>query len=428
MKSGTTMKMNASTTALAVSERYHRGRGARAGAGAAATTSCRLWAGNPAVTEAGIVVDLIEFRVEIAELLADALDEGTDIGAIAFVAIAGHEVLAMHQVVDLTIADIFAGALREQRYDLELGQGQVEDLAVPGGAVDVEAQLEPAEAGDVARLLARIGLGNRAHALGDEMQSLHEDRQPPRLVDEVDGATFECRLFIDVVAEYGEEDDGRRRAGAAQAAQHFEPVHPGHAPVEQDDVGLAALREIVERRHAVVEADDGKTLVDQIETERLAERVVVVNEDDPYRRQARRRRAVRGRARRSIAVQGARVIHGSSLRNGGRASPGSADRNRNRPRARTLVRHSARWSPAGRRRALPARPAPPSAAARRARSTGRSRSKAPAPAPRAPGRRPGSRASPACAAVAGGTRMPLPQAAGQECHPSERESCCIRPV
>jgi hypothetical protein len=143
------------------------------------------------------------------------------------------------------------------------------------------------------RIAAAATFRHRAHALGDELETLHQDREPPRLVDEIDRAALERRLLVDVVAEHGQEDHRRGAAGAAQAAQHLEPVHAGHAPVEQDDVGAAAAREIVERRRTRIEADDRETFVDQIEAERLAERVVVINENYPYRSKGRPGRDVR---------------------------------------------------------------------------------------------------------------------------------------
>jgi hypothetical protein len=125
------------------------------------------------------------------------------------------------------------------------------------------------------------------------MEALQQYREAARLVDEVDGAAFERRFLIDVVAEHGEKDDRRRCASAAQAAQHLETVHPGHAPVQQDDLGAAAALEVVERRLAAREAQDVEALVDKVEAERFAEGIVVVNEDDPNRRRTRHGHAAR---------------------------------------------------------------------------------------------------------------------------------------
>jgi hypothetical protein len=48
-----------------------------------------LVAGKPAVAESGIIMDVLELRID----LADALDEGADIGAIALIAMAREKVL-----------------------------------------------------------------------------------------------------------------------------------------------------------------------------------------------------------------------------------------------------------------------------------------------------------------------------------------------
>src|SRR5690349_19728817 len=73
----------------------------------------------PAVSETGVVFDVVERGVDIAELFADALDEGAYIGAIAFRTVPGYEIFAVDQIIDLTVADILAGLFGEQSEDLE---------------------------------------------------------------------------------------------------------------------------------------------------------------------------------------------------------------------------------------------------------------------------------------------------------------------
>jgi hypothetical protein len=67
---------------------------------------------NPAVAKPGVVADVLERRIDIMEFLADSLDEGADVGAKTVVAIAGREVLAVNQVVDLAIGYVLAGMKR----------------------------------------------------------------------------------------------------------------------------------------------------------------------------------------------------------------------------------------------------------------------------------------------------------------------------
>src|SRR3546814_13047394 len=79
----------------------------------------RTWSAmTPAVAETGIGLDGVEIRIDIAELLADPLDHGPDIGAIAVGALAGLEPGAAHGIVNLAIADIAAEALGTQMHHL----------------------------------------------------------------------------------------------------------------------------------------------------------------------------------------------------------------------------------------------------------------------------------------------------------------------
>ena len=68
------------------------------------------------------------------EFHPNTLDEGTDVRAIAFVAIADREVFAVNDIVNLAIRYIFAGTQGQQRDNLEFGQGQVYRRADPNRA------------------------------------------------------------------------------------------------------------------------------------------------------------------------------------------------------------------------------------------------------------------------------------------------------
>src|SRR3954453_19573858 len=144
------MKTQASSPVLAPSERHaHCRRGGSRRGSAEAAAGGRALAGSPAVAETGVVMDVLELWIDITELLADTLDECTDIGAIPLRAVPRDEVLAVHQVVDLAVGDVLARTHRHQGDDLELGQRQVEELAAPVRAVGVEAQLELVDGHDV---------------------------------------------------------------------------------------------------------------------------------------------------------------------------------------------------------------------------------------------------------------------------------------
>src|SRR5271167_2333726 len=94
-----------------------------------------VWSG-PTVSKTGVVMDVVEIRVAVAELLADTLDEGTDIGAVPLCPMAGDEILAVYEIIDLAIADVLPCFLGETRQDLELGQGQLDRVPGPQRAID----------------------------------------------------------------------------------------------------------------------------------------------------------------------------------------------------------------------------------------------------------------------------------------------------
>src|SRR6516165_7123143 len=66
---------------------------------------------SPAVSKAGVVFDTVETGIAVAELLADALDKGSYIGAIALCAVTGDEVLAVDKIIYIAIADVLPRVL-----------------------------------------------------------------------------------------------------------------------------------------------------------------------------------------------------------------------------------------------------------------------------------------------------------------------------
>src|SRR5215470_2264055 len=124
-----------SSTSLLASDRSIR-------AGEAPSAAIGLGRVHPPIAESGIVADAVEILVDLPELLADPLDEGADVDAEALLAIAGDEVLAADQVVDLAIGDVGVDRAGKQPHDVELGQRQVDALAVIKCPADVGAQLQ----------------------------------------------------------------------------------------------------------------------------------------------------------------------------------------------------------------------------------------------------------------------------------------------
>ena len=60
----------------------------------------------PAVSETGVVLDVVETWIAIAELLADTFDKGSYIGTITLCALSGDEVLSVDKIIYLAIADV----------------------------------------------------------------------------------------------------------------------------------------------------------------------------------------------------------------------------------------------------------------------------------------------------------------------------------
>jgi hypothetical protein len=77
--------------------------------------------GGPTVSKTGVIFDVVERGVDIAEFLADTLDEGSYIGTIPLCAVSGDKVLAMDKIINLAVADVLPRLIGQQRYDPEFG-------------------------------------------------------------------------------------------------------------------------------------------------------------------------------------------------------------------------------------------------------------------------------------------------------------------
>ena len=77
----------------------------------------------------------------------------------------------------------------------------------------------------------------------------------------------------------GDDDDRQRIVHVAQAIEHFEPVHPGHLDVQQDQVRRLALGER-EPFLAGGGADELVALVLEGHLQRLADRRFIVYDQD----------------------------------------------------------------------------------------------------------------------------------------------------
>src|SRR3546814_10504860 len=80
---------------------------------------------------------LFPYTTLFRSLLANPLDEGPHVGPVAVRPVAGDEVLAAHDVVDLAVGDVAALLRRQEQHDGKLGQREVDLVAGPEGAADV---------------------------------------------------------------------------------------------------------------------------------------------------------------------------------------------------------------------------------------------------------------------------------------------------
>jgi hypothetical protein len=112
----------------------------------------------------------------------------------------------------------------------------------------------------------------------DQLDAPDQDPDPAGFVDEVDRAARERCLLMGVVAECGQKDHRRRNAARAQFAQHLEPAHLRHPPVQEDHVGGFAGGEMLQSRASAAEARDIETLIHQMRAQGVAVQVVVIDE------------------------------------------------------------------------------------------------------------------------------------------------------
>src|ERR1700694_5326927 len=95
---------------------------------------------GPAVSETGVVFDVVEIGIAIAELLADTLDEGSYIGTIPLGAMPGDKVLAVDKIINLAVTNVLPCLFGQERDDPEFRQGEVDRLTSPQRSVHIEAQ------------------------------------------------------------------------------------------------------------------------------------------------------------------------------------------------------------------------------------------------------------------------------------------------
>ena len=121
-----------------------------------APTPYLIWLA-PAVSEAGVVLDLVESGVAGAELVADALDRRLHIRPIAILPSPGDEAFVMQAVVERAIGHERADARHQQMDDFVFPEREADIDLVPVGAAGL--RLQPELAARQAFLARKVGLG-----------------------------------------------------------------------------------------------------------------------------------------------------------------------------------------------------------------------------------------------------------------------------
>src|SRR5208282_827450 len=235
----------------------------------------------PAVPVAGIVFDLVEGGIHLAELLANTLHEGAHVRAVTLDAVARDETRSVHEIVEIAVTHVLAGARGEECHHLEFGDRERHLLAFPEYPARLAPELElPAmeEARGRTCLAAKRVLTPLAPG-EDQVHSLQEDGEAARFLDKIDRTALQRRLFVDLVVEHGEEDHRSLETRLANAAQDLDAVHPRHLPVEQHDIVAFAREEMLEGTFAGAEVAHVEAGIAQVLAERFPEQLVVVHQD-----------------------------------------------------------------------------------------------------------------------------------------------------
>jgi signal transduction histidine kinase len=168
-----------------------------------------------------------------------------------------------------------AEMLVEQEQDLDLAGAQRAGDAVGNATACPLAHLVEQTPRDLARECG-LAVGDSAQELGDALGRL--------ALQEVSGRAATDRREEVLFRSRGRQDDhlalGRR---VADLGQCFQPAHPRHREVEQDELRPELSRQL-DRLLAVARlADDGEVVLLEQRSERLARDGVVVDEQDPHR-------------------------------------------------------------------------------------------------------------------------------------------------
>src|SRR4029077_2239720 len=94
----------------------------------------------PTVPETAVIFDLVEGRVEAAELVPDTLDDGPYIAPIAVGPASGDETLIVQPVVDRPVCHVPTHVRSQQVDDVVFSEGEVEIRVLPIGPAYIGSQ------------------------------------------------------------------------------------------------------------------------------------------------------------------------------------------------------------------------------------------------------------------------------------------------
>ena len=168
-----------------------------------------------------------------------------------------------------------AEVLVEQEEHLELaGAENARDRVRHAVAPPSLSHLVEQPARDAARE-RRLPVHDAAEELDDPLGRL-------RLQQIARGAGPDRRQQVLLCPGGGEDDDLGLRCGGAQVRERGESVHAGHREVEQDEIGLEALRKLDRLSPVGRRPDDRQPVLAEQCGERVARQRVVVDDQDPH--------------------------------------------------------------------------------------------------------------------------------------------------
>ena len=233
---------------------------------------------SPSIAQGRLVHDFIKGRITALELAANVPDDRSDIHSKTRVAGPCDEAFVVKAVVDGAIRHVPTSIGRQEVNDLVLAHRQPDVVVAPKRPADSGSQDQPA-ADEL--LFGSWSPGNRC-ALDQSLETADQNVDSTRLVDEVDGSALQGERFPVGQGMARQKDDGQGAAGAAQLRQEVNAGNRRQDPVQYDEIGAGQLVERCQKPRAVGEALDRKAAFCQLPAERLAEIIVVLDEQDAY--------------------------------------------------------------------------------------------------------------------------------------------------